>query len=211
MSFDQRKSTDNWAEVGWDREVWIPVPLSFQGTKWPDAAEWATDWAGERVMRAHGELTKKLMKKEVVPRAQALVRGRAEIAGNVAAHKIYFHCPDTTKTPVATFIGLWKCQGTREEALQFYGYYGTKSATIQPEAEWFKTEALGTGIKAHWTGVTGPGQYWQADYAFRDDEFDTDVQVFMMAWDQQRFAEVVPDLDNLVRSIRCVPSSSKSN
>jgi hypothetical protein len=211
VSFDERKVTDNWAEVSWDRNIWFPIPIAFKGTKWRDAAEWALDWAGDRVARAHGEVTKKLVKTEVSPLAQALVKARSEIAGKTAAHKLYFHCPDSVKTPVPSAVALWKRQGTREEAFQFYSYWGTKTATVQAEAEWFETEALGTGVKAHWTGVTGSGQYWQVNYAFRDDEHDTDVHVFMMTWDQERFTEIVPDLDNLVRTIRCVPSSIKSN
>ena len=210
MNFDERKSTDNWAEVGWDRAVWFPIPLSFQGTKWADAAEWAYDWAGDRVLRSHGELTKKLVKNEVVPFAKALVQARHEAVGKVSAHKLYFHCPDIEKTPVMAGVGLWKPQGTREEAFQYYAYWGSKTATEQPVAEWFETETLGRGVKAQWSGVTGPGQYWQTNYIFRDDEFETDVHVWMLDWDHQRYLEVVPDLDKLVRSIRCSPDPDKA-
>lgn len=209
MSFDQRKMSRNWAQVDYDRHVWFPIPIVLEGTKWPNAAEWAADYAGDRVMRTHGELTRKLMKKEVLPFAQALVKGRSEVVGKMAVHKLYFHCPDSTKTPVMAAIGLWQCQSTRDEALQFYSYFGSESATDQPIAEWFETEALGTGVKAHWSGVAGTGQYWQVNYAFRNDEFDTDVQIFMMAWDHQRFAEIIPDLDELARSIQCVPDPDR--
>jgi hypothetical protein len=199
--------TDNWARVDYDRDVWFPIPIVFEGTKWADAAEWAYDYAGERVLRTHGELTKKLIKKEVLPFSQALVRGRHEAVGKVAAHKLYFHCPDSTKMPVMSAIALWKCQRTREEAFQFYGYFGAKTATSQPVAEWFETERLGTGVKVQWSGVTGPGEYWQVNYVFRNEELDTDVHVFMLDWDHQRFTEVVPDLDSLVCGIRCTPST----
>lgn len=210
MSFDQRKATDNWATVDYDRDVWFPIPLVLEGTKWADAAEWAYDYAGDRVLRTHGELTKKLVKKEVLPFAKALVQGRHEAVAKIAAHKLYFHCPDSTKNPVMAAIGLWKSQGTREEAFQFYSYFGTKTATEQPVAEWFETETLGRGVKAQWSGVTGPGQYWQTNYIFRDDEFETDVHVWMLDWDHQRYLEVVPDLDKLVRSIRCTPDPDKA-
>ncbi|MFC5029863.1 hypothetical protein C8250_029920 [Streptomyces sp. So13.3] len=210
MSFDHRKSTENWARIDYDRDVWFPIPLAFKGTKWADAAEWAFDYAGDRFLRGGRELTKKVVKKEVLPFAQALVRGQSEIVGSVAAHKLYFHCPDYTKMPVAVAIALWKREGTREEAFQHYSYFGTKSATVQPVAEWFETEALGRGVKAQWSGVTEIGQYDQVNYIFRDDDFDTDVHVFLMSWDHQRFLEVLPDLDAFVRSIRCIPDPDKT-
>lgn len=210
MNFDQRKSSANWAKVDWDRSIWFPIPTSFTETKYADAAEWAFDWAGDRVLRAHGELTKKLVKKEVLPFSQALVLGRHETIGKISAHKFYFHCPDAKKSPVLTSIGLWKTQGSREEAFQYYSYFGTKTATEQPVAEWFDTEMLGRGVKAQWSGVTGPGKYWQVNYAFRDEEYETDVHVWMMEWDHKRFLEVVPDLDTLVRTIRCIPDPANT-
>lgn len=81
----------------------------------------------------------------------------------------------------------------------------TRRATTQPTAEWFETEALGSGLKAQWSGIIGPGPYDQVNYAFRDDAYDTDVHVFLTWWGHDRFTEVLPDLDQLVRSIRCVP------
>lgn len=205
MSYDHRTSTENWAQVDWDRNVWFPIPISFGGTKWANAAEWAFDYAGDRVRRAGHELTKKVVKKEVLPFAKSLVVAQNDLAGKWAAHKIYFHCPDSTKIPVATGVGLWKRIGTREEALRFYSYYGTKSATVEPVAQWFESEALGTGVRAQWSGVIEGDAYDQVNYAFRDDEFDTDVHIFMLAFDHQRFLEVLPDLDVLARAIRCVP------
>jgi len=210
VSFDQRKATDNWATVDYDRELWIPIPIVLQGTKWADAAEWAFDYAGDRVARAGHQLTKKVVKKEVLPFSQALVRARGEMVGKAAVHKLYFHCPDSTKIPVAVGIGLWKPIGTREEAFQYYAYWGAETATTPPVAEAFETDALGTGVRAQWSGVTGPGPYDQVNYIFRNDEFDTDVHIFTAVWDHHRFLEVLPDLDILTRAIRCIPDPDKA-
>lgn len=210
MSFDQRKVTDNWAEVDWDRDVWFPIPVAFEGTRWANAAEWALDYAGDRFLRTGRTLSKKEMKKEVAPFAKALVRGRSELAGKAAAIKLYYHCPDITKIPVAVGVGLWKREGTRDEAFRYYSQWGAETATATPVLEWFDTEALGRGVKSQWTGVFGPGQYWQVNYVFRDDDFDTDVHVFTSAWDHERFNEIVPDLDKLVRTIRCVPDPERN-
>ncbi len=207
--FDHRTSTDNWARVDYDKAVWIPIPTSFGGTPWADAAEWAFDFAGDRFLRGGREVNRKVAKKEVLPFSEALLRGRNEIVGKAAAHKFYYHCPDYTKTPVSVFISLWKCQGTREEAFQFYGYWGTKSATTQPVAEWFETEYLGMGVKAQWSGVHEGRPYDQVNYIFRDDEFDTDVQVWMVWQQHEPFLEALSDLDAFVRAIRCTPDPAK--
>lgn len=205
MTFDERVATDNWAEIDYDRAVWIPVPLGFEGTKWGDAAEWAFEYACQRYLQGGRVLTKKAVKKEVLPLAEKLVLGQAEAAGHVPAHKLYFHCRDLTRMPVLAAVGLWKSQGSREEAFQYYAYWGSKSATSTPVGEWFTAESLGTGLRAHWTGAFNQVPYEQAGYAFRDDTYATDVHVFLMAPDHTRFTEVLPDLDRLVRGIRCIP------
>jgi hypothetical protein len=208
--FNERKSTDNWARVDFDENIWIPIPYAFQGTRWKDAAEWAFDYAGSRFLLGGRDVNKKVVKHEVLPSAQALVRARDQIVGHAKAAKFYFHCPDYTKVPVATFVGLFKCMGTRDEAFEYYAYWGTKSATTQPVAEWFETEHLGTGVKAQWAGrLPDDGRpYDQVNYIFRNEEFDTDVQVWTTVLDHDRFVEVVPDLDTFVRAIRCTPDPS---
>lgn len=202
--YDHRTSTDNWAKVEYDRDRWFPVPLGFQGTKWLDAAEWAFDYACDRFLRGGRTLTKKVVKKEVVPFADRLVRGRHEAVGRIAGHLMYFHCPDYTKVPLLASVGVWKTMGTWDEAIRYYAYWGTKTATTTPVAEWFSTQALGQGVKSSWHGEF-EGPYDQVNYIFRDEAFATDVHVFLMAGDHERFVEAVPDLDRLVHGIRCVP------
>lgn len=208
--FAERKSSGNWARVDYDKNVWIPIPAGFAGTRWLDAAEWAYDNAGSLLLRSGLDVSKKVMKKEGQPRAEALIRGRDEIVGKAKAHKYYFHCPDYTKVPAAVFVGLWGCLGTREEAFQYYAYWGTKSANVAPVAEWFETEHLGTGIKACWSGTVDDGRpYDRVSYVFRDEEFNTDVQVWMLLLDHERFEAILPDLDDFVRAIRCTPHPKK--
>ena len=207
MNFDNRQATKNWAEVDYDRSIWIPVPLSFQGTKWGDAATWALHYASDRAQRTYGELTKKVLRKEVQPRAMSFVDARGDMVGKVPAHKIYFHFPNSNATPEPVGIGLWEPQGTREEAFQYYGYWGSRSATEQPVAEWFETEALGRGVKAQWPGADAEKPTWSVNYIFRNDEFETDVHVMASSLAPERLKSIIPDLDELVRRIRCVPST----
>jgi hypothetical protein len=208
MTFETRESTSNWAEVDYDRSLWMPMPVSFPGSRWRDAAEWAFDYAGDRFLKGGRTLTKKVVKKEVLPFAEMLVKARSQAIGHIGAHIFYLHCPNYTKLPVLIAIALWKRQGTREEAFEYYAYRGTKSANSQPVAEWFETEALGTGVRSQWTGVFGQGPYDQVNYTFRDDTYDTDVHVFVTWWDHDRFTEILPDLDQLVRGIHCIPDTA---
>lgn len=208
--YDHRTSTDNWAEIDYDRDRWFPVPLAFKGTKWLDAAEWAYDYACDRFLRGGRTLTKKIVKKEVLPLADRLVVAHHEAAGHIAGHKLYMHCPDYTKVPLLLAVGLWKTMGTWEEAIQYYAYWGTKTATATPIADWITTENLGTGVRAQWHGALD-GPYDQVNFIFRDEAFATDVHAFLMAGDHDRFLEALPDLDRFVQGIRCVPSSIRKS
>ncbi|MBV9025319.1 MAG: hypothetical protein JO362_16350 [Streptomycetaceae bacterium] len=205
MNFDNRKSTKNWAEVNWDRDLWIPVPLTFEGTMWADAAEWALHYASDRAERTYGELTKKVLRKEVKPRAMSFVDAQKDLAGKLPAHKFYMHFPNAHTAPVPVGVGLWDPQGTREEAFQYYAYWTAQNATEPPVAEWFDTEALGRGVKAQWRAMEDSKPVWAVNYIFRNEEFATDVHVFTGCADNERFQEVLPDLDDLVRHIRCAP------
>ena len=91
--FDDRKASDNWAEIGYDRTVWIPVPLGFEGTKWADPAEWSFDYACQRFLQGGRELTRKVVKKEVLPLAETLLLGQAQAAGRLPAYKLLFPLP----------------------------------------------------------------------------------------------------------------------
>lgn len=206
MNFDNRKATKNWAVVDYNRDVWIPVPLTFQGTKWGDVTNWAVYYAEDRVERSYGTLTKKLQRKEVTPRAFALAELHRGLVGTIPASKIYCHLPDASMNGTSVGIGLWQPKGAREEAFQHYAYWGSENAQEQPVAEWFDTEALGRGVKAQWCGQSSDGKpMWQVNYIFRNDEFETDVHVFTACANGERFQEMLPDLDDLVRHIRCVP------
>ena len=206
MSFEHRQFSHNWADVDYDRDVFFPVPVVFQGTKWADPAEWSFTYAADRFVKAGRELNKKVLKKEVQPFAELLMYMRKELIGKVPAVKIYMHCPDATKAPVVVGIGLWEAEASREEALQWYAYTGTETATTTPEAQWVETEALGQGVRATWSGKTTDGRpYDQVNYAFRSDEFHMDVHLWTTVEDHARFEEMVPDVDRLVHGIRCVP------
>jgi hypothetical protein len=73
VDFDNRKTTKNWAQLDYDRDRWIPVPLVFEGTKWPDAETWAVSYDRDRARKTFGELTRKVQHKEVEPRAASFV------------------------------------------------------------------------------------------------------------------------------------------
>ncbi len=204
MNFDDRKTTKNWAKVEYDRDQWIIVPLTFEGTKWRDAAHWALYYAADRAERTYGEVTKKLMRKEVEPRAASFMDTHKDMVGRAPAQKFFFNFPDAKTVPVPVGIGLWQTQGTREEAFDYYTWWSAHDP-VDPVAEWFETESLGTGVKARWQAMDEGKPIWAVNYIFRDDEFDTDVHIFAGWPVRERFEEVITDLDVLVRSIKCCP------
>jgi hypothetical protein len=204
--FDHRHSTDNWAIVTYDKTRWIPMPGAFEGTPWPGVAEWAFDEAGQAFLRGGRDLDKHVVKKEVRPFAEVLLTAYQTVVGKTAAHKYYLYCPDYRYTPVATYIGLWKCLGTRAEALNYYGLWGTTDNGVSDVRPWdFSTDSLGAGVKTTYVQqMDGAPMYW-VNYAFRNEEYNTDVHMFMNTRDEQQFHQLQPELDAFIRGLRCSP------
>ncbi|MDI5972248.1 hypothetical protein POF50_023415 [Streptomyces sp. SL13] len=210
VDFEHRDMTPNWAKVSYDTDVWFPMPFFFKGTKWADAAEWAFYYVTDRFRRGGGSLTKREVKKEVVPRAGILVELQNGILHQGGAHKFYIHCPEYHVQPVVISIALWKCRGTREQAFDFYGNSGSFSATTTPVRQSITTENLGEGIRVRWIGQVAAGTYENVNYVWRNEEFDTDILVNMFELNRPRFEEVLPDLDAFVQGIRCTTRPHKS-
>ncbi len=205
--FDHRRSTDNWAKVSYDKTRWIPMPGAFEGTPWANTAEWAFYQAEMAFLRSGRELNKKVVKKEVLPFSELLLHLYDLVVRKIAAHKFYMHCPDYTKPPVGTFVGLWKCLGTREEAFDYYRLYGTRTAVelIGPETVPFSTELLGAGLRTQFSDIVDGRRIFSVNYVFRNEEYNTDVHVFMNTDEEQRFWEVLPELDTFVNQLYCSP------
>ena len=207
--FDHRHSTRNWAKVTYDKNRWIPMPGVFEGTPWPGVAEWAFDEAGQAFLRGGRDLNKHVVKKEVRPFAELLLSLYKTLVGKTAAHKYYLHCPDYQHLPVGTFIGLWKCLGTRTEALHYYGLWGTTDNGCSDARSWdFSTESLGAGVKTTYVDQSGDAPMYYGNYAFRNEEYNTDVHMFYNTADWQRFQDVQPEMDEFIRGLHCSPRPS---
>lgn len=203
VDFDHRDMTYNWAKIKYDTDIWFPMPVLFKGTMWADAAEWSFYYVSDRFRRGGGKLTKREAKKEIVPRAAILVDVQSDLLGSAIAHKYYVHCPEYHVTPVVISVALWKCKGTREQAFDYYGNWGADTATTTPVVRPFATEHLGEGIRVQWIGQNEGGVYENVNYVWRNEEYDTDILVWMMEGDRVRFHEVLPDLDEFVKGIVC--------
>jgi hypothetical protein len=209
---NQRHNTDNWARVSYDKSRWIPMPGAWGGTPWADTAEWAFYQAEMAFLRGGRELNKKVVKKEVLPFSELLLYLYSTVVGKLAAQKYYLHCPNHTTSPVGAYIGLWKCMGTREEAFDYYGLWGTRTAAeLQgPESEEFTAAHLGTGLRVRYSELLQGERMYSVNYVFRNEEYNTDVHVFMNARDEQRFLEALPETDAFVDQVQCTPRPSNN-
>jgi hypothetical protein len=204
MSFDRRQKSDCLLSIDYDRSIWVPVPLEFPSGPWSDAAEWAFESAGDCVLRSGYNLSKEVVVEEVLPLSQRLLLGRYEVVGKVPGLRLYLHCPDSAKMPSFLSIGLWRSQGTREEALRYYSMWGSVSADSVPSVDDFSTEVLGCGLRSSWASPLGV----QVNYFFRDDLCGTDLHVYAVTPEPERLGEFNSDLDAFVRGLGCVPRPS---
>lgn len=210
VDFSHRDTTYNWAKIKYDAHIWFPMPIIFDGTPWADAAEWAFYYVSDRFRSGGGKMTKHEVKKHVLPRAEVLVDVQRDLIHSAIAHKFYAHCPEYHVTPVVISVALWKCKGTREQAFEYYGKWGSDTATTVPDVKPCVTDHLGEGIRVQWIGKDKGGVYENVNYVWRNEEFDTDILVWMMESDRVRFNEVLPDLDEFVKGIYCTTRPHKS-
>ncbi len=203
--FDHRKSSDNWAVVTYDQDRWIPMPIYFKGTRWADPAEWAFDQAGKAFLRGGRDLTKKVVKKEVHPFAELLLFAQREESKKIITHKFYLNCPDYTKLPVSAYVGMYKCQGTREQAFEYYSGWGARGAREPARYSEIRTDNLGAGVRSVWSDDVNGATMYCANYVFRNEEYNTDVHAMLRTELEERFWETLPEMDTFVHGIRCTP------
>ena len=155
--------------------------------------------------------TKHGVKKEVVRGAEILVDVQRDLLHQNIAHKFYVHSPEYHVTPVVISVVCGSARGTREQAFDYYGKWGSDTATTTPEIKPFATDRLGEGVRVQRIGQDQQGVYENVNYVWRNEEFDTDILVWMTEADRVRFHEVLPDLDEFVKGIYCCTRPHKES
>lgn len=199
----------HWAEVDCDFGTWVVLPRDIPQDVWPDERSWALETADACVADSGLEYrSKRHRRRDVEELAATFLEYQAFMASRGWGHLAFLHLPDLRMAPLLAAVGVWRCEGKREEALRFYSGADDPGTAGEPTVDEFTTEHLGAGLRvlSYFPAVSAPGGPAAVlSYAWRVEEYDTDLCLFVISPTANRLHDAVPDVDALARGIRAVP------
>jgi len=124
------------------------------------------------------------------------------------SHMAFIHLPDPRLLPLPVQLGIWAMQGDRDEQLRLLVNADDETAVEKPILEEFTTDRLGTGLRClryRRGGEDGSEINGYLDYAWRSEQYETDLRLFTFSWGLDRLQRAIPDIDELARAISVVP------
>jgi hypothetical protein len=202
-------SKKGWATVAYKRTLWIPCLVIFpEGV---DEHQWARDFSAAWWSMSglpHG--TDDLARLEA--QLFAIYEHTYEDPhGRVPCHQAFIHLPDPRMLPLPVFLAIFQTHDERNAQLRTLTMADDPAAARPPIVEDFTTDKLGTGLRVLRHFSDEPGQ---ADaeidaglsYAWRSEEYETDLRLFTACPDLGRLQQAIPDIDELAQAITIVPS-----
>lgn len=183
------------------RMSWVPCPPFFPGGE--DCQSWAAEsaalwWRSSR--SPYG-------REEVGHLAEVFAAIHQDLYAAGHCHQALIHLPDPRMVPLPAQIGVWAMEGERDEMLRTLVYADGPEAIEPPIVSEFTTERLGAGLKAlHYRhGPDGKSVHGYLNYAWRSEQYETDLRLFTFCDDLSRLQRAMPDIDDLARAIEVVP------
>jgi hypothetical protein len=123
-------------------------------------------------------------------------------------HDAFLHARGPEFRPLPVFISSWAMQGRRDQQLRGLAAPQDKNLMESPIAEEFWTEGLGNGLKSlcYESDPKGSGDIFAwLGYAWRSEEYETDLQLLTGCDDLRRLHRTLPDIDDLARALKFIP------
>jgi hypothetical protein len=196
-------SKKGWVRIRFDQSAWIPILPSY-----PDGDDWRSYSAGaaQEWWQASG-----------LPHTQAdvlrlfhlLVEAHESTYGHIPCHLAFAHLPDPRQLPLLLYVGVWEATGDRDEQLRMWCLAGDRGAVEPPLAEEFAAGSLGTGLRVMRYRHHDDGALYAAlRYAWRSEEFETDLVLNVTAEDLSRLNRALRDIEDFARAIQIIPQPS---
>lgn len=221
-----RTSEKGRARVDYDRTLWVPCPPVMPDGY--DTARWAREFSEawwEMYELEHGEIQLKRLAAQL-----ALVRDFTFGPGEVGCHLAFLHLPDPRRDPLPVYLAILAADGEKNARLRGLTLADDPDVLTPPVVEEFTTDRLGTGLRVlrHFPGTPGPRTsgpgtpaapekptavegateiHAGLSYAWRNDEYQTDLRLFTATHDLGRLRRAIPDIDDLARQITVLPAS----
>jgi hypothetical protein len=191
-------SKKGWVRTRCDLRIWIPVPAGFPPETGLDRDTWAATMAGawweQSGLRYGPDMVTKL--------AVMLETLREDGFANFPCHQIWAHYRDFTLPPLPLHIGIWKMTGPRDQQLRALSGATDPDVIRPPEVTEYTTDALGTGFRTlrHIRSDSG-AVCGMLGFAFRSEEFETDVQVTTGTPDLRQLHRATGDIETFVHGM----------
>lgn len=191
-------SRKGWVRTRCDLSIWIPVPAGFPAELGLDRGSWATVAANawwEQSGLQHGP--------DAVDKLAFMLEAlREQGYAAIPCHQIWALYRDVALPLLPLHIGIWMMTGERDQQLRALSGAADPHVVRQPITTSFRTDALGNGfrtlrhIKSESGAVCG-----MLGFAFRSEEFQTDVQVLSGSPDLRQLQRAIPDIEDFVRAM----------
>jgi hypothetical protein len=197
-------SKKGWVNVAFDQRLWIPCPPGFP--EGYDLNSWAATFADGFWQLSGLEHTDR----EMAVLSQLLKEVQTGTYGHIACHLVYIHLPDPRIVPLPVFLGIWEAEGDRDRQLRMLIRADDPKAVEPPIVEEVRTEKLGAGLRTlRYMHMPDGGLYAAVNYAWRSEEFETDLQVWASTHELGRLQRAIPDIEEFVRAIAIVPKPTE--
>lgn len=210
QSFADLTSKKGWAKVDYNRKLWIPclaaMPDGYDTNRW--AREFSAAWWSMSGLPHGGN--------ELARLEAQLGYIRENTYGHLPCHLAFIHLPDPRLNPLPVYLAILAAGGDRSSRLRLLTRADDPAAVEPPIVEEFSTDRLGAGLRVlrHFTGSPGvpdmtdgqtPEIYGGLGYAWRSEEYETDLRLFTASPDLGRLQGAISDIDELARQISVIP------
>lgn len=193
-------SKKGWVRIGYDKAIWIPcLPVFPEGyDRESYSAEVARLWWDASTL-PHTQVD--------VARLSAMLSEIHEgIYGKIPCHLAFIHLPDPRLVPLVLYVGIWESAGERDEQLRLLCHADDAGAVERPVADEFATEELGQGLRViRYRHLPDGNLYAGISYAWRSEEYETDLLLSATSEDLARLQRAIPDIEAFARATSVIP------
>jgi hypothetical protein len=193
-----------WIKADYNKARWVPCPRNFPA-EMPEE-EWA-----RRVATIWWQTARtKFGDRQVRSLEQSLIYVHDNIFSQ-PCHLVLIHLPDARVSPLPVCFGIWRSAGSRDERLRMLVHADDPVSVQPPILEEVWTEELGTGLKCLYYQKQHKGRevIGVLNYAWRSDEYKTDLRVFTATSNLGRLEQAMPDIDELTKVIQFIPRNTE--
>jgi hypothetical protein len=191
-------SVNGWVRPRPDFRIWIPCPVRF-----PECSDLGLEYWSETMAQAWWRQSGQRYARDKVSKlARMLEIIHEQGCENVPCHQIWACYLDTRVPPIPLYLGIWASRDDRERQLRVLSGAADTDVLRPPVVKEFTTRALGTGIVTLRRKDAGHGMAVEMlGFAFRSEEFETDIQVTVSTPDLRQLHRATPVIEDFIRGI----------